>query len=141
MTPDLKTALIIGACSCVGAVIGAFVAISLPSFYLKLYIGVLITALGIYILIFRNKKFNFSWNKLTAIGLVASFNKAISGGGFGPVVTGGQILAGVKTKSAIAITSLAEALACVAGLSIYIMSNTKVDWSLFPYLFIGGMVS
>jgi len=32
---------------------------------------------------------SFSWKRLIAIGLISSFNKGISGGGYGPLVTGG----------------------------------------------------
>ena len=141
VSKDLKAVLIIGLCSCLGAALGALIALNLPSLYLKLYIGVLVTALGVYILLTRNKQFSFSWKKLISIGLVASFNKAISGGGFGPLVTGGQVLSGVKVKNAIAITSLAEAAACVAGIVIYFISKQEIDWTLLPYLLIGGVLS
>ena len=45
----------------------------------------------------------------------------MSGGGYGPVVTGGQILSGVESKSAVGITSMAEGLTCLVGVSLYIL--------------------
>jgi len=45
----------------------------------------------IFILITINRNYRFSWKKITVLGLIASFNKGISGGGYGPVVTGGQL--------------------------------------------------
>ena len=88
----LKIALLIATFSIIGSIIGANVALNIPKFYLKLYIGLLVLSMGIYILITYNKKFKFTWSKLSSIAVLASFNKGISGGGYGPVVTGGQIL-------------------------------------------------
>ncbi len=137
----LKIALLISLFSAIGAVTGSVVAINLPAFYLKLYIGVLILSMGIYILVTYNKKFKFTWSKLTAISIVASFNKSVSGGGYGPVVTGGQILAGVDAKNAIAITSVSESLTCFVGIIAYLISGVSIDWILVPYLLIGGLLS
>jgi len=37
-------------------------------------------------------RFNFSWKKIFGIEILSAFNKGISGGGFGPVVTSGQLM-------------------------------------------------
>ena len=97
--------------------------------------------IGIFILITINRDYRFSWKKITALGLIASFNKGISGGGYGPVVTGGQLLAGVEGKNAIGITSLAEGLTCIVGVLVYITITASVDWRLAPYLLIGAVFS
>lgn len=141
LTQASKVALIITASSVVAAVIAALVAISLPSFYIKLYIGLMIVTVGIVILIRRNKKTPFSWTKIAILGGIASFNKGISGGGYGPVVTGGQLLSGMDGKSAIAITSLAEGITCLAGASIYIASGGFRHLSLAPFLTGGALLS
>jgi uncharacterized protein len=66
----------------------------------------------------------------------------MSGGGYGPIVTGGQILAGVESKSAIGITSLAEGLTCLVGLITYIfVCKSPIDWKLAPYIVIGAVLS
>lgn len=98
--------------------------------------------MGVIILICRNKAFRFSWRKITLLGLVASFNKGMSGGGYGPVVTSGQILSGVEGKSAVGITSLAEGLTCLVGVIAYIaISKNPVDWTLAPYIVVGAALS
>ena len=84
----LKVALLLSACSIVGTVAAVFVAVNIPKFWLKMYIGCLVLAMGIIILICLNKEFKFSWKKITFLGTIASFNKGMSGGGYGPVVTG-----------------------------------------------------
>jgi uncharacterized membrane protein YfcA len=98
--------------------------------------------MGVIILATLNRNYPFSWKKIVGLGLLAAFNKGISGGGYGPVVTGGQILSGVKEKSAIGIASLAEGLTCVVGVATYVaFTNHTVDWRLAPSLVVGAIVS
>jgi uncharacterized membrane protein YfcA len=138
----LKIALLLSACSIVGTVAAVFVAVNIPKFWLKLYIGCLVLAMGIIILICLNKEFKFSWKKITFLGTIASFNKGMSGGGYGPVVTGGQILSGVEGKSAVGITSLAEGLTCLVGVIAYILiSKNPIDWKLAPWIIVGAIFS
>ncbi|MBN2111744.1 sulfite exporter TauE/SafE family protein [Candidatus Woesearchaeota archaeon] len=137
----LKAALLIASCSIIGTVSAVFIAISLPKFYLNLYIGLLVLAIGLFILATVNKNYRFSWKKMTALGLIASFNKGISGGGYGPVVTGGQLLSGIDGKNAVGITSLAEGLTCAVGVLIYFLTKNIADWSLAPYIITGAVIS
>jgi len=101
----IRIAAILSACSIVGTVVAVFLAVSIPTFYIKLYIGVLVLVMGLFILLKRPNKDGFAWKKIVGLGLLASFNKGVSGGGYGPVVTSGQILSGVDEKSSIGITS------------------------------------
>ena len=39
------------------------------------------------------------WLAAVTVAAVASFNKAVPGGGYGPLVTSGQILSGVQGKA------------------------------------------
>jgi len=118
---NLKIAIILALCGMIGSIVAVFVAISLPKLYLRTYIGILVLITGIIILATRNKQYGFSWKKLTLLGMVASFNKGMSGGGYGPIVTCGQILSGLNEKNAIAITSLAEGLTCFVGVVAYVL--------------------
>lgn len=137
----LKITLLIALCSIVGTVLSVVIAVNLPKFYLKLYIGLLVFVIGIVILATINKSYAFSWKKIIGLGLIASFNKGMSGGGYGPVVTGGQLLAGVEGKNAIGITSLAEGLTCIVGVSAYLLIKGNIDWRLAPYLVAGAVLS
>ena len=138
---DLRIVLVIATCSILGTLSAVFVAVSINKFYLKLYIGSMVLATGVYILLQQNKQHGFSWKKVTGLGLLASFNKGMSGGGYGPVVTGGQIISGVDGKNAVAITSLAEGLTCVVGFLAYLLTSSIQDWTLFPFLCIGAILS
>jgi len=138
----LKVALLLAACSILGTVAAVFIAVSIPKFWLKMYIGCLVLSMGVVILVCFNRDFKFSWKRILGLGLIASFNKGMSGGGYGPVVTGGQILSGVEGKSAIGITSLAEGLTCFVGVIAYLLiSRNPVDWKLAPYIIVGAVLS
>lgn len=137
----LRIVLLIAACSIIGTLSAVVLAISLPAFYVKLYIGLLISGVGIFILLGRPGSGDFSWKKITFLGLLASFNKGISGGGYGPVVTGGQILSGVNSKNAVAVTSMAEGLTCLVGVLTYLAGKVSINWTLAPYLLAGAVAS
>jgi len=141
----LKVVLVLSACSVVGAVAAILIAVNVPAWMVKTYIGLLVLAMGLGILLTMGKTFAFSWKKVVGLGLLAAFNKGISGGGYGPVVTGGQIMAGVDSKGAIGITSLAEGLVCIVGVLTYVLlgisTNGAVDWGLAPSLILGAVLS
>jgi len=138
----LKVALFLAACSVVGTVTAVFVAVNIPKFWLNMYIGVLIVTMGIIIIVCFNREFRFSWRKILGLGLIASFNKGMSGGGYGPVVTSGQILSGMEGKSAVGITSLAEGLTCFVGIIAYVfLLKQNLDLRLAPYIVIGAVLS
>ncbi len=137
----LKIVIVLAACSIIGATVAVFVAINIPKLWLKTYIGVIVLGMGIIILLTLNKEYKFSWKKIIGLGSIASFNKGMSGGGYGPVVTGGQILSGVKGNNAVGITSLAEGLTCIVGVTVFIVSPEIINWSLAPSLIIGALLS
>ncbi len=138
----LKIALILAMCSVFGTIVAVFVALNIPKLWLKMYIGFLVLAMGSVILMTLNKNFRFSWRKIVGLGLLASFNKGISGGGYGPLVTSGQILSGVEGRSAVGITSVAEGLTCFVGVIAYILaSKSPIDWRLAPYIIVGAVLS
>jgi hypothetical protein len=97
--------------------------------------------MGAVILLTLQRKPRFSWIKITTLGTVASFNKGLSGGGYGPLVMGGQLLSGVGVKNAVGITSLAEGVTCLIGVILYSLLDANVDWSLAPWLMAGAVLS
>lgn len=128
-------------CSVSGTLAAVFLALKLPSFYVKLYIGVMILSIGLLIT-FGQKLFNrFSWPKIIAIGLLAAFNKGISGGGYGPLVTGGQVMSGVDEKVSISVTSLAEGSVCLVGFILYLIFKGNLNWTLTIPLVLGAILS
>jgi len=139
---DLKVALLLGGCSMIGAVASVILAVNIPGRWLKLYIGALVLCMGLLVLVMRKRRLAFSVRRLTILGLIASFNKGLSGGGYGPVVTAGQLLCGVQGRNAVAITSLAEGLTCLVGLIAYLVAgNDPTGWKLVPAIMLGAVLS
>jgi uncharacterized membrane protein YfcA len=76
------------------------------------------------------------------LGTVAAFNKGMSGGGYGPLVTAGQILSGVNSRNAIGITSLAEGCTCFFGVLAYLLLAHEPPYlEMAPYIIIGALSS
>jgi len=141
---DFKIVLVISAFGIFATILAVIIAINIPKIVLKTYIGILILIMGIIIL--SNRKFTFSWKKMVGIGLLSAFNKGMSGGGFGPVVTAGQIMAGQRHKGAIGATTLAEAPICIASFSTYLIGRTitEIDapfWNMSVKSFFAKMFS
>lgn len=141
---DIKIFFMISMFGVLATIFAVLIAISLPKIVLKTYISVLVLVMGIIIL--SNRKFNFSWKKMMFVGMLSSFNKGISGGGFGPVVTAGQIMAGQKHKNAIGVTVLAEVPICLVSFFTYLISRTITEvktpvWNMPVDKFISVMFS
>ena len=131
---------ILGVVTVVGA---AFLAMGLSKQALKTYIGILVLVMGIVLL--SRIRFRFSWKKMIGVGILSSFNKGLSGGGFGPVVTAGQIIAGHGYKNAIGVTTAAEAPICIIGfITYYFLKGSDAilqDWIVFVPLTVGSLIS
>jgi uncharacterized protein len=124
---ELKTAAILAGFGVLASLMAALLAVNINKTFLNTYIGVVVLFMGVVILV--DRQFKFSWKKIIGIGLLSAFNKGISGGGFGPIVTGGQILAGQEQKKAIAITLFAEIPICLVGFITYLVARAAKDAS------------
>jgi len=133
---DSKTVYIITGLGIIATIISVLIAVNIPKVALKTYIGVLVLAMGILLL--ARSKFNFSWKKIMLIGILSSFNKGLSGGGFGPVVTSGQMISGRKGKRSIGATTLAEVPICITGFLCYLFTKSITDWHLPLLLLLGA---
>jgi uncharacterized membrane protein YfcA len=124
--------------------LGVFAAVSLPESAVDIYIGLLVLAVGIFIIRRHSRKKGFSWKKIIAFGSIASFNKGMTGAGFGPVISGGQILAGIKSKDAVGITAITEGTLSMIGVITFAFiggPSRALNWPLIASLLLGGLVS
>jgi uncharacterized membrane protein YfcA len=140
-TRDFKISAVLTAPSVVGVLLAVGIAVSVPTWVVKLYIGLLVLAIGLGILTIRRREIAFSWRRVASLGFLAAFNKGISGGGYGPVVTGGQVLVGVRGRSAVGIASLAEGITSAVGVLAYLASGKPIPWHLAPSLLLGAVLS
>ena len=137
-TKDLKVSFCVLSLGIAATIVAALVAISIPKAFLKTYIGILVLVMGIILL--SGFEFTFSWKKMIAVGVLSAFNKGMSGGGFGPVVTSGQIIAGRDSKSAIGATTFAEAPICITGFLTFLITKGISNWNLLIFLSIGALL-
>jgi uncharacterized membrane protein YfcA len=125
-----------------GAVAAVVVAVHISKIWLNGIIAVIIISVGVTILATIRRQFQYRTTHIVLVGGIAAFNKGLSGGGYGPLVTAGQVVSGVSSKQAVAITSLAESLACAVGLLAYlILQGGKLDFYLALPLLMGAVLS
>lgn len=135
---DLKVVFVITSLGILATILAALIAINVPKDVLKTYIGILVLLMGMILLL--GIKFEFTWKNIIGLGLLSSFNKGMSGGGFGPVVTSGQILTGRESKNSIAATTLAEAPICITGFLTFYITKGLATWNLVWLLSIGSIL-
>ncbi len=135
---NAKVAAMMVGLGIIGSALAVFVALHLPSFYLNMYIGLLVIAMGIFMLLQR--KVTFSWKKVGALSALSGFNKAISGGGYGPVATTGLIASGEKEKDAIGVSLFAVFAIDAFAFTLYLMSSTIADYTLILYMIVGAVI-
>jgi uncharacterized membrane protein YfcA len=120
--------------SSVGVVAAVVVALNIPKTLLTYYIGGIVLLMGVLILVTANRIMALSWRGILGVSFLASFNKGLSGGGYGPLVMGGQILSGVHPRNAVGITAFAEAVTCFVGFCTYLWLGKTIDWGLVVLL-------
>lgn len=107
-----------------------FIAINLPEAFIMFYIGIMVSIVGVIMI--KKIRLEFSWNKLYFVSAFAAFNKAITGGGYGPIATTGQIVTGRGHKEAIAVSNLSEAFLSGFAFILYFILN---GFSNMPLVF------
>jgi hypothetical protein len=136
-----RVLLVLAASSLVGSLIAVTVAVQAPPNWVNAYIGVVIMAVGILLLVGRGTPREFSMRRIAVLGTVAAFNKGLSGGGYGPLLTSGQILSGVGEKGAVSITPPARALTGLFAVSLYFAARGHLELNLAAPLIIGSLLA
>lgn len=127
--------------SALGAIVAVMLAVKISAHWFSLLIAIIVLAMGLVTLLTARRQIRYHRGGILTIGLVAAFNKGLSGGGYGPLVTSGQVVSGVPARQAVAITSMAEALTCAVGLGAYLYFKSGIDWSLTLPLVTGALLS
>lgn len=136
-----NVAILIILINVIGVLVASLVVVHISQFAVKVYIGFLELLIGIFILMMIDVRIPFSWYKITILGVLSSFNKGMSGAGYGPVLTGGQILSGVETKGAIGITTMTESITCLIGVLFFMLFGESFNWHLTLPLLIGSVIA
>ena len=82
-----------------------------------------------------------SLKKAATIGAIASLNKALTGGNYGPTVLAGSAILGANIKKTIAVISLAESLACGFAIIGYFFGGIYVDAFLIVAMSAGTVLA
>jgi len=122
---DSKVVFIVSSFGLLATVLAAIIAVNISKVFLKTYIGVLVIIMGAILL--SRFKFRFSWKRIIGLGILSAFNKGLTGGGFGPVVTSGQIISGQDSKRAVGCTTFAEAPICTAAFFTYLIARVAKE--------------
>lgn len=138
---DFLPALILAGGSVAGVTLGVIVAFNLSKTMLSMGIGCIILMSGLFVVLLSQRVIEYRNWKMVALSSVASFNKALSGGGYGPLVTSGQILSGVNSKASVGITSFAEAFTCLFAVTLFIIKGGWIYLPLFIPMCIGALTS
>lgn len=138
---DSKVIFILAACGVIGVLIGVFTAANIPKLVLETYIGAMVLGIGLTIILRRSYKGAFSWRGLITLGLLGAFNKGVTGGGYVPLVTGGQIISGRETRSSVGSTTVAVAIVCAVGFVGYVLVKGDIFWMLAAATSIGSIIA
>jgi uncharacterized membrane protein YfcA len=138
LTRDTKIMLAMVIPGLIVVVVGVFAATNLSSLWVKTYISILVIIMSVLCL--SPFKYKFAWWKHYTIGILAAFNKALSGGGFGPVTSTGGIIGGLESKVSIATTTFAEVCICLAAFIMYIFFIGNLNIVFVSALCIGAVV-
>ena len=138
-SPDSMVVYIITGAGVIATIVAVAVAINISKLALETYIGLLVSALGIILL--SKIRFRFSWKKISAVGVVSSFNKGLSGSGFAPIVTSSQIAVGRDARRAIGSTVLAGVPICAIGFLTYTLARGVPDLALILPLCAGAVAA
>ena len=137
----IKIVAVLASFGLLGAVLSVLLAVSIPASFIKMYIGFIVLLMGIITILRNNRHIRFSWLKITLLGVFGSFNKGLVGGGYGPLITSGQILSGVSSKKSVPITAFSESLVSIAGLVAYVILGIFLDFNLILPLTLGAVCS
>ena len=148
MSDSTKLAFIIALFGCISILFSVYLtyaALNLPKVFIKCYVAILVLFMGIFgifrMKITKKRDLNPKPKLMIAFAALAGFNKGIGGGGYGPVITLGEVYCGVYEKSATAIVSFSEAIVSVAGIFSFLIVSAigvKIDLILLPWIFTGA---
>ncbi len=105
--------------------------IKISETYMKIYIGLIIILSGIVVSIISKKHYNENTDggdnlllKISVLSFIASFNKALTGAGYGPILVPGQILLKINARKAIALSLVSEVVVNSIAVLFYLMTGS-----------------
>ena len=126
------------------AIVGVYKIFHVGKIWIKLYVALLLLMMGAVSLFQAKKDRPYKPKRMVLWAALAGFNKGVGGGGYGPVVTIGGLMAGVPVKSMMAVTAISEGtvstLSVVTWLAL-LGSGVTIDYILLPSFMLATMFS
>ena len=148
MSETVKLWLIISIIGCAAvafSITAVYAYFKVAKVWIKLYVACLLLMMGVISIIrARSGERPYRPKMMFLFGGLAGFNKGIGGGGYGPVVTVGGLLAGVPVKSMLAVTALAEGTVSAFAILVWLAMLTggvTIDYILLPSMMIATVCS
>jgi hypothetical protein len=140
---DVKIIVLLTIFGLIGVTIAVFVAVNLNEIIVNIYIGIMILVVGF--LMIKEVGFKFSWKKMYIISGIAAFNKGISGGGYGPITTSGQVITGRDHEESVATSVMSESILSGFGFLLFFLlegfPNLELTLTLMIILIISAIVA
>ncbi|MFB0561514.1 MAG: sulfite exporter TauE/SafE family protein [Candidatus Lokiarchaeia archaeon] len=137
-TEDTRIVFIIVIPGLLVILLAVYIGLNISIWILKSYIAVLVIFMGLFCAF--PFKYQFDRKKMFVFSIIAAFNKAISGEGFGPIVSTGNILSGLDTRRAVATTTYSEAIICIASFVAWNLLGGRILELWFPLTICIGAV-
>lgn len=147
MSETIKLALIIvvsGVIFNTLAIVGIYKIFHVDKIWIKLYVAFLLLMMGGVSLFQSKKERPYKPSKMVLWASLAGFNKGVGGGGYGPVVTIGGLMAGVPVKSMLAVTAISEGAVSLVAMIVWLLmltSGVTIDYILLPSFMLATMFS
>ena len=147
MSETVKLWFIIGVVGCIAvsiSIVGIYKILHVDKVWIKLYVAVLLVVMGGASIFQGTKEREYKPRRMIGFAALAGFNKGVGGGGYGPVVTIGGLLAGVPVKSMLAVTAICEGTVSTFSIIVWLAlltSGVQIDYLLLPSMMIATMFS
>lgn len=137
----VKLAVTLGVLGFVGALLAASISVRISESLMRTVTALIVIGMGVLIVMARHINLTFSWSRVGVLGVVAAANKGFMGGGYGPIITAGQVIGGISPDQAVAVTTAAEVMATIGGLFGFLIGGGAVLWPLAIGLILGGLLA
>ena len=114
----------------IAVVFAVLLGVKMSEAYMKMYIGLIIVLSGIIVSTISGSHYSGTINgdgrlllKLSILSFIASFNKALTGAGYGPILVPGQILLKIDARKAIALSLVSEVVVNSIAVLFYFMTG------------------
>lgn len=127
----------------IGAVLGAYVLVSVPGSFIKPFVAGYLLLMGLVILAkaVRKAPEGESHTPLAALGFAGGFLDAIGGGGWGPIVASTLLARGKPPRFAVGSVNFAEFFVTVAASVTFVTTIGVSYWRVIAALALGGAIA